>query len=292
MGLIRSGGGTDGSLWPHGNWRGLYEGATRTDGTLSTAAISWPGVEASAYLGATPRFADYQWMGSLLTEHADQSGLLYRRKRYYDPAKGQFTQPDPIGLAGGLNSYGYGNGDPVSYTDPFGLCTEADGWKDCARMITSDESIAILVAAIKSGEWSYTQGGAKLGVEAAVSITSDFSKSFGDCTDLTFTATKAALGDSWSSRYPHDKPGTGNFHNGTAKGYTRVENSAARAGDIVVTGGHAGIYFGTDSKGNVWGWANNGTPATPTKANHDGGTGYYNFSKSAKNKPEFYRPIK
>jgi hypothetical protein len=35
---------------------------------------------------------------------------------------GQFTQPDPIGLAGGLNAYGFAGGDPVNYTDPFGLC--------------------------------------------------------------------------------------------------------------------------------------------------------------------------
>ena len=35
---------------------------------------------------------------------------------------GQFTQIDPIGLAGGLNLYGYANGDPVNFDDPFGLC--------------------------------------------------------------------------------------------------------------------------------------------------------------------------
>ncbi|MBX6330543.1 MAG: RHS repeat-associated core domain-containing protein [Gemmatimonadaceae bacterium] len=41
---------------------------------------------------------------------------------YYDASTGRFTQEDPIGLAGGLNVYGYANGDPVSYADPFGLC--------------------------------------------------------------------------------------------------------------------------------------------------------------------------
>lgn len=29
---------------------------------------------------------------------------------------------DPIGLAGGLNLYGFAGGDPVNYSDPFGLC--------------------------------------------------------------------------------------------------------------------------------------------------------------------------
>jgi len=36
------------------------------------------------------------------------------------------TQQDPIGIAGGLNLYGYANGDPVNYSDPFGLCP---AWK-------------------------------------------------------------------------------------------------------------------------------------------------------------------
>lgn len=43
---------------------------------------------------------------------------------------GLFTQPDPIGLAGGLNTYGYAGGDPVNYSDPFGLCKVRVGWTD------------------------------------------------------------------------------------------------------------------------------------------------------------------
>jgi uncharacterized protein RhaS with RHS repeats len=34
---------------------------------------------------------------------------------------GLYTQQDPIGIAGGLNLYGYANGDPVNFSDPFGL---------------------------------------------------------------------------------------------------------------------------------------------------------------------------
>src|SRR5437667_11741599 len=46
------------------------------------------------------------------------------RHRYYGPATGRFTQEDPIGLAGGLNLYGFAGGDPVNFSDPFGLCPE------------------------------------------------------------------------------------------------------------------------------------------------------------------------
>jgi uncharacterized protein RhaS with RHS repeats len=55
------------------------------------------------------------------------------RNRYYDPATGQFTQPDPIGIAGGLNVYGFAAGDPVSFGDPYGLspCSARDDWASC-----------------------------------------------------------------------------------------------------------------------------------------------------------------
>ncbi|HEX6807355.1 MAG TPA: RHS repeat-associated core domain-containing protein [Gemmatimonadaceae bacterium] len=61
------------------------------------------------------------WYGTLIEGQTDASGYMYRRNRYLDPASGRFTQEDPIGLAGGLNAYGYANGDPVDFSDPFGL---------------------------------------------------------------------------------------------------------------------------------------------------------------------------
>lgn len=44
---------------------------------------------------------------------------------------GSLTQEDPLGLAGGLNLYGFAGGDPVNFSDPFGLlpCLAKD--KDC-----------------------------------------------------------------------------------------------------------------------------------------------------------------
>lgn len=47
--------------------------------------------------------------------------MLYRRNRYFDPVSGRFTQQDPIGVAGGMNLYGFAGGDPVNFSDPFGL---------------------------------------------------------------------------------------------------------------------------------------------------------------------------
>ena len=61
------------------------------------------------------------WHGSLLTNKRDGSGLEDKRNRAYDPQTGRFTQEDPIGLAGGLNAFGFAGSDPVNYSDPFGL---------------------------------------------------------------------------------------------------------------------------------------------------------------------------
>jgi RHS repeat-associated protein len=50
----------------------------------------------------------------------DGTGLYFYRARYYDPAKGRFTQTDPIGLAGGINTFAYVAGNPVNLVDPTG----------------------------------------------------------------------------------------------------------------------------------------------------------------------------
>ncbi len=111
------------------------------NGTVLTNDVQYPGTAASAYLGWTPRSTPYEWFGSLVTEQADASGLLYRRNRYYDPKAGRFTQPDPIGIAGGLNSYGYAGGDPVNYSDPFGLCDTGKVWCEVWNNFLSGMSI-------------------------------------------------------------------------------------------------------------------------------------------------------
>ncbi len=76
----------------------------------------------------------FVWHGTALQDKKDREvAVTYRRNRYYDQQTQRFTQEDPIGLAGGLNLYGFANGDPVNFSDPFGLCPPADeNYSDCA----------------------------------------------------------------------------------------------------------------------------------------------------------------
>ncbi len=68
---------------------------------------------------ATAFKLDMRFPGHL---YDSESGTHYNYLRDgYEPATGRYTQSDPVGLHGGLSSYSYAIGNPLVFSDPFGL---------------------------------------------------------------------------------------------------------------------------------------------------------------------------
>jgi RHS repeat-associated protein len=56
------------------------------------------------------------WQGRRL----DPTGLYWMGMRYYDPERGRFLSPDPLGHGESASLYDYAGGDPVNFVDPLG----------------------------------------------------------------------------------------------------------------------------------------------------------------------------
>jgi RHS repeat-associated protein len=112
-------------VYLHSNHLGAVEMATDVAGkpvwqaTYSPFGNTVPAVARGKTAGGLSRF---ELSLRLPGQHTDkETGLYYNDHRYYDPARGRYLTPDPLGLEGGSNGYTYVDGNPLRYIDPSGL---------------------------------------------------------------------------------------------------------------------------------------------------------------------------
>jgi RHS repeat-associated protein len=99
----------------------------------------WKNPPLTEPFGSTPVDDDPDGDGQAFTFNLRFPGQYYDRETgthynyfrdNYLPDFGRYGQSDPIGLAGGINTYGYVRGNPLGEVDPLGLCACPGGiWK-------------------------------------------------------------------------------------------------------------------------------------------------------------------
>ena len=105
--------------WYHTELNGLPEKVTDSSGDVVWQGISttWGRSERESSNADWDVPQNLRFQGQYLDR---ETGLHYNTFRYYDPCGGRYTQMDPIGLLGGLNTYTYVV-DPLGWVDPLGL---------------------------------------------------------------------------------------------------------------------------------------------------------------------------
>ena len=120
--------GSDGqeqTAWLHANHLGAPEAATDASGQLIWQASYAPFGNAKIIQASAGKSNDSRQFSLNLRlpgQYADaETGLFYNKQRYYDPARGEYLTPDPLGTPDGPNGYSYVRYNPLKYVDPDGL---------------------------------------------------------------------------------------------------------------------------------------------------------------------------
>lgn len=108
-------------MYAHADGQGHILALTSTNGLVTDQWFYAPYGAVLNRTGTTD--IPFQWLGSYGV--ASEGGCIYRMPyRFYHSGLMRFTASDPLGLAGGVNLFAYGNGNPLAFLDFLGLCPD------------------------------------------------------------------------------------------------------------------------------------------------------------------------
>ncbi|MFO1451087.1 MAG: RHS repeat-associated core domain-containing protein [Opitutaceae bacterium] len=107
----------------HYDYRGSTVALSDGSGAVKGTALYGPWGEDAGTTGEVPEWFRFHGQWGAQT---DSNGLVLMGARYYHPGMRRFVSPDPIGLAGGMNSYAFVENNPISFVDPSGLWVGVD----------------------------------------------------------------------------------------------------------------------------------------------------------------------
>ncbi|MEU7855289.1 RHS repeat-associated core domain-containing protein [Nonomuraea sp. NPDC049141] len=90
-------------------------------------------------------------LGMTGTWRSPATGLIWLRRRWYDPRLTEFLSPDPLGASDSANPYAYAAFDPINRADPMGL----ESWliQDVRQSLGWWQS-AVSAAGMEAGAWA------------------------------------------------------------------------------------------------------------------------------------------
>jgi RHS repeat-associated protein len=99
----------------HGDQLGRPQVVTNASHAVVWSAQNWPFARNVTVANAVPLNLGFPGQ-----YHNAETGLWHNGFRDYDDTLGRYVESDPIGLTGGINTYAYVGGNPISSIDPNG----------------------------------------------------------------------------------------------------------------------------------------------------------------------------